>query len=164
MEFNPTTIWQTPKVRLSMNLHRIISFPLIRLSSTYLKSERMKLSKQRNLLRIIQNESQTHYSSEKIFLNHLPSSIPSAIPIGSRVIGKFALYSNTHRSNISNISVRLFHPSEMGLYHGIVVSHEGLYQISFDHANIGILNIKDIDLMVGENSFFKYLNNFILSV
>ena len=102
MECNPTTLWQTSKVRLSVNLHRMISFSLIRLSSTYLKNERMKLSKQRNLLRIIQNESQTHYSSDKIFLNHLPSSIPSAIPIGSRVIGKFALYSKTHTDQISS--------------------------------------------------------------
>ena len=43
----------------------------------------------------------------------------------------------------------------MGLYHGTVVSHEGLYQISFDDANIGILNIKDIDLMVRKIIFLN---------
>lgn len=104
----------------------------------------MKLSKQRNFLRIIQNDNQTNYSSEKIFLNHLPSTIPSAIPIGSRVTGEFVLSLHVQ----INDSVRLCHPPEIGLYHGTVVSHEGLYQISFDDANIGILNIKDIDLMV----------------
>lgn len=60
-----------------------------RLSSAYLKNERIKLSKQRNLLRIIQNETKTSYQSEKIFLNNLPSLIISSIPTGSRVIGLF---------------------------------------------------------------------------
>lgn len=64
-------------------------FCLNRLSSAYLQNERFKLSKQRNLLRIIQNESKTHYQSEKIFVNNLPSLIIPPLPIGSRVIGLF---------------------------------------------------------------------------
>ncbi len=58
-----------------------------RLSSAYLKNERIKLSKQRNLLRIVQNQNKTHYQSERIFLNNLPSLIIPTLPIGSRVIG-----------------------------------------------------------------------------
>ncbi|CAF1639213.1 unnamed protein product, partial [Adineta ricciae] len=46
-----------------------------RLSSAYLENERIKLVKQRNLLRIVQNETKTHYQSDKIFLNNLPSFI-----------------------------------------------------------------------------------------
>ncbi len=65
-----------------------------RLSSAYLKNERIKLSKQRNFLRIIQNETKTHYQSERIFLNNLPSSIISPLPIGSRVIGLFVCFLN----------------------------------------------------------------------
>jgi hypothetical protein len=60
-----------------------------RLSSAYLQNERLKLSKQRNLLRIIQNESKTCYQSEKIFLNNLPSLIISSLQTGCRVIGLF---------------------------------------------------------------------------
>ncbi|CAF5087283.1 unnamed protein product, partial [Rotaria magnacalcarata] len=57
-----------------------------RFSSAYLKNERIKLSKQRNLLRILQNETKTHYQSEKFFLNNLPSLIISSLPLGCRVI------------------------------------------------------------------------------
>jgi len=63
-----------------------------RLSSVYLKNERIKLSKQRNLLRIIQNEIKTHYQSEKIFINNLPSLIISPLRIGSRVLGLCLLF------------------------------------------------------------------------
>jgi hypothetical protein len=63
-----------------------------RLSSVYLKNERIKLSKQRNLLRIIQNEIKTHYQSEKIFINNLPSLIISSLRIGSRVLGLCLLF------------------------------------------------------------------------
>jgi hypothetical protein len=58
-----------------------------RLSSEYLKNERIKLSKQRNLLRIVQYENKTHYPSDKIFLNNLPYLIISPLQPGSRVIG-----------------------------------------------------------------------------
>jgi len=60
---------------------------LTRLSANYLKNERVKLCKQRKLLRIVQNQSKTHYQSEKIFLNNLPSTISCSTPISSRVHG-----------------------------------------------------------------------------
>ncbi|CAF4380100.1 unnamed protein product, partial [Rotaria sp. Silwood2] len=95
-----------------------------RLSIAYLKNERIKLSKQRNLLRILQYESTTHYQSEKIFLNNLPFLIISPLPIDSRVI------------------VRLFRSSQYGLYRGQFISRDEnnnhLYKILFDDSNIGL--------------------------
>ncbi|CAF1031860.1 unnamed protein product [Rotaria sordida] len=107
-----------------------------RLSSAYLKNERIKLSKQRNLLRILQYETKTHYQSEKIFLNNLPSLIISPLPIGSHVI------------------VRLFRSSQYGLYRGQFISRDEnnnqLYKILFDDSNIGLLNVNDYDVMSEE--------------
>ncbi|CAF1349828.1 unnamed protein product [Adineta steineri] len=107
-----------------------------RLSSAYLENERIKLSKQRNLLRIIQHETNTHYQSEKIFLNNLPSIIHSPIQIGSRVI------------------VRLFRLKHYGLYRGQFLARSDnnhqQYKILFDDPNIGLLDVNDYDIMSEE--------------
>ncbi|UJR38396.1 hypothetical protein I4U23_031065 [Adineta vaga] len=107
-----------------------------RLSSMYLENERNKLTKQRNLLRIVQNENKTHYQSEKIFLNHLPSIIISPLKPGARVI------------------VRLFRSSQFGLYRGEFLSRNEnnleQYKILFDDSNLGLLNVNDYDVMSEE--------------
>ncbi|CAF1593805.1 unnamed protein product, partial [Adineta ricciae] len=104
-----------------------------RLSSAYLENERIKLVKQRNLLRIAQNETKTHYQSEKIFLNTLPSFIIPPLQSGARVI------------------VRLFRSCQFGLYRGQFLSRNEAnpqqYQILFDDSNIGLLNVNDYDVM-----------------
>lgn len=63
-------------------------FHQIRFSSAFLQSERKKLRKQRNLLRLVRYESSTHYPSEKIFLHHLPASIISSLKSGQSVLGR----------------------------------------------------------------------------
>lgn len=104
-----------------------------RLSSNYLKNERIKLTKQRNLLRIVQNQSKTHYQSEKIFLSNLPSIISCSTPISSRVI------------------VRLFRSNHFTLHRGQIVKknetiHQS-YQVLIDDINIGLINVDDFDIM-----------------
>ena len=138
-------------------------FVLIRFSSTYLTNERKKLSKQRTLLRIIQNQSQTHYSSEKIFLNNLPSWIPSTIPLGSRVIGSFFSLDKNSTEKSPNNLVRLARSAELGFSRGTVISRDRMYQVSFDDPNIGVLNIDDIDIMVREIFFPKTTEQLIYS-
>lgn len=117
-------------------------------SSNYLTNERAKLSKQRQLLRIIQHETKTHYPSERIFLNHLPAFVISSIPIASRVIGWIPFSPSKRKPNTFWSLVRLHRANHFGFSHGQVISRKESYQILIDDANIGLINVKDEDIMV----------------
>lgn len=122
-----------------------------RLSSAYLENERIKLAKQRNLLRIVQNETKTHYQSEKVFQNNLPSLIIPPLQPGARVIGEYVSCFLSLSIHLIEL-VRLFRSRQFGLYRGQFLSRNEAnsqqYQILFDDSSIGLLNVNDYDVMV----------------
>jgi len=107
-----------------------------RFSSAFLQTERKKVEKQRKLLQIVRYEKSTSFSSERIFLHQLPSTIICPLKFGQRVLVRFS------RSNQISIC--------RGTFLSTIENENSKCRIEFDDSSIGQLNVDENDVISEE--------------